>query len=139
MRGVNKFYGIGNLGKDPETKPAGTSTVATFSIAINESWTDKQTGEIKENTEWVNCECWGRQAEIAGQYLRKGSKVFIEGKLQTDEWEKDGQKRYRTKVRIDTFQMLDSKPAAGQDQQQPPQQRQAPQRPPAEFDDDIPF
>lgn len=141
MRGVNKFYGIGNLGQDPDVRyiPSGTA-VAAFSVAINESWTDKSTGESKESTEWVSCECWGKLAEIAGQYLRKGSKVFVEGKLQTDKWDKDGVTHYKTKVRLDTFQMLDSKSQDGGQQRAPQQRPAAPQQTTApEFDDDIPF
>lgn len=136
-RGVNKFIGIGNLGGDPDSRytPAGAA-VTTFNIAINESWTDKNTGEIKERTEWVSCEVWGKLAEVCAQYLRKGSKVFIEGKLQTDTWEKDGEKKWRTKVRLDEIQFLDPKPEGGA----PRQQREPEQRPlPADFDDDIPF
>lgn len=138
-RGINKVIVIGNLGNDPDTRytPTGTA-VASFSVAVNEKWTDKNTGEIKERVEWINCEAWQKTAEIIAQYLRKGSKVYVEGRLRTDKYEKDGQTKYFTKVRVDNVQFLDSAPADGQ--QRPPAQRPAQQPPPQqEFDDDIPF
>ena len=111
MRGINKVILIGNLGKDPETKQLSNQAVTNFSVATSESWKDKQSGESKEKTEWHNIVCFGRLAEIAGEYLRKGSKVYIEGKLQTDKYEKDGQTHYSTKINARELQMLDGKPA----------------------------
>ena len=143
-RGINKVIIIGNLGQDPETKylPSG-AVVANFSVAVSESWKDKQTGEIKERTEWVNVEVWGNTAEACDKYIHKGSKVYVEGKLQTESWDdKDtGQKRYRTKVRADNVQFLDGKdqrtePSDNRDQDgKPPQSRSKAD----DFDDDIPF
>ena len=109
-RGVNRVFLIGNVGRDPEVKylPSG-SAVCNFSVATNERWEDKQTGEMKELTEWSRITCFGRLAEIAGEYLRKGSKVYIEGSLRTREWEKDGQKHYTTEINAREMQMLDGK------------------------------
>mgnify|MGYP001824976582 CR=1 FL=1 len=135
-RGVNKVIAVGNLGADPETKymPSGVAC-STFSVAVSEKWTDKQTGEQKERTEWIRAETWGKLAEIVAEYLRKGSQVYIEGSLRTDSWEDEaGNKKYMTKVRVDQMQMLGGKGDGGQRQpapQSPPQQD--------EFDDDIPF
>ncbi len=109
-RGVNKVILIGNAGADPELRytPGGTA-VSNFSIATNESWTDSG-GEKQERTEWHRIVVWGRLAEICNQYLRKGSKVYIEGKLQTRSWEgQDGLKRYSTEVVARDMQMLDSR------------------------------
>lgn len=141
-RGVNKFIGIGNLGKDPETKylPSGAA-VCNFSIAISESWKDKQTGEQKERTEWVNVEVWGNTAEACQKYLTKGSQCYVEGKMQTDKWQdKDGHDRWTTKIRADSVQFLGSKgdgsrsaPASGS---QPASNEN---RPADDYDDDIPF
>jgi len=106
---VNKFIGIGNLGKDPEMRfmPDGKA-VTNFSIAITEKYKDKS-GEQKEVTEWVNIVAFGKLAEIAGQYLAKGSQVYVEGKLKTEKYQKDGQDRYVTKIIADKFQMLGGK------------------------------
>lgn len=109
-RGVNKVILIGNVGADPELRytPSGTG-VTNFNIATNESWTDSS-GERQEKTEWHRIVVWGRLAEICNQYLRKGSKVYIEGRLQTRNWEsQDGQKRYTTEVVARDMQMLDSR------------------------------
>lgn len=139
-RGVNKVMAIGNLGSDPDTRylPSGQA-VTNFSIAVSESWKDKQTGEIKERTEWINVEVWGNAAEACAKYLTKGKQCFVEGKLQTDSWDdkNTGEKKYRTKVRADNVQFLGS-PRDGNApaQQQRPQNDPAPQQ---EFDDDIPF
>lgn len=110
MKGVNKTIIVGTLGADPETRytPSGTA-IASIRVATNESWKDKQTGEQKERTEWHRIEFFGRLAEIAGEYLKKGSQVYIEGKLRTDEYEKDGVKRYSTKIIADQMQMLGGK------------------------------
>ncbi len=115
-RGVNKVILIGNAGADPELRytPGGTA-VSNFSIATNESWTDSS-GERQERTEWHRIVVWGRLAEICNQYLRKGSKVYIEGKLQTRSWEgQDGLKRYTTEVVARDMQMLDSRSDIGMD------------------------
>ena len=109
-RGINKVILIGNLGRDPETRyTQGGSAVTNFSVATSESWRDKGSGEMQERTEWHNVVCFARLAEIAGEYLRKGSKVYIEGSLRTSSWEQDGQKRYRTEVMARDLQMLDSR------------------------------
>ncbi|MEQ1439432.1 single-stranded DNA-binding protein [Fontimonas sp. SYSU GA230001] len=113
-RGVNKVILIGNLGKDPETRyfPSGDA-VANATLATTESWKDKQTGEMKEATEWHNLVFPGKLAEIAGKYLKKGSKIYVEGSIRTRSWEKDGQKRYTTEIRVQDMQMLDGKPGGG--------------------------
>lgn len=111
MAGVNKVILIGNLGADPELRhlPSGAQ-VANFNIATSESYTNKN-GEKITNTEWHRIECWEGLAKICGQYLKKGSSVYIEGKLRTEEWtDKDGQKRYTTKVRAQNMNMLGGSP-----------------------------
>lgn len=109
MRGVNKVIIIGNLGSDPETRQFNNGgTVTNISVATTEQWTDKQSGEKKEATEWHRISFSGRTAEVANQYLRKGSKVFIEGKLQTRKYEKNGQDHYVTEIKAFSMQMLDS-------------------------------
>lgn len=121
MKGVNKVILLGNLGKDPEMRysPSGVA-VARFSIATSDKWRDRQTNEQKERTEWHNIVCFQRLAEIVGEYLKKGSKVYIEGRLQTDSWEQeDGQKRYRTEIHARELQMLDSRSASGGYDDQP--------------------
>ena len=105
---VNKVILVGNLGRDPEVRstPSGQN-VATFSIATNRKWRDRD-GNRQEQTEWHNIVCWGRQAEVAGQYLTKGRQIFVEGRLQTRSWEdkQSGEKKYKTEVICDNFQML---------------------------------
>ena len=132
-RGVNKVILIGNAGADPELRyTPGGSAVSNFSIATNESWTNSS-GERQERTEWHRIVVWGRLAEICNQYLRKGSKVYIEGKLQTSSWEgQDGVKRYTTEVVARDMQLLDSRGdmdgnygGAPQPQQAAPQSQQA--------------
>ncbi len=110
-RGVNKVILVGNLGQKPEIRYTKDSKpIASFSIATSESWKDKTTGDMVEKTEWHNVTFFGRIAEVAEQYLDKGSKVFVEGKLQTDKWEdENGNKRSATKVIGNNMQMLDSK------------------------------
>ena len=109
-RGINKVILIGNLGRDPETRYAQNGgAVTNFSVATSESWRDRGSGEQQERTEWHNVVCFARLAEIAGEYLRKGSKVYIEGSLRTSSWEQDGQKRYRTEIMARELQMLDSR------------------------------
>lgn len=107
-RGINKVILIGNLGQDPETRamPSG-STVANLRIATSESWRDKQSGEMKEQTEWHTVAMFGRLAEIAGEYLKKGSQVYIEGRLRTRKWQdKSGNDRYTTEIVANEMQML---------------------------------
>lgn len=145
-RGVNKVILIGNLGKDPEMRytPNGVA-IANLTLATSESWKDKNSGENVEKTEWHRVVMFQRLAEICGEYLRKGSKVFIEGKLQTRKWQdKEGKDRYTTEIVADSMQMLDSKgsgagmgagaPAASQSASKPAEA-------PAidSFDDDVPF
>ena len=110
MSGVNKVIVVGNLGRDPETRhTAGGASVTNVTVATSERWKDKTTGERKEETEWHRVVFFGRLAEIAEEYLRKGSKVYIEGRLQTDSWERDGQTHYTTKIVARDMQMLDSR------------------------------
>ena len=129
MAGINKVMIIGNLGQDPEIKflPSGGS-VANISIATSESWKDKQTGEQKEKTEWHRVVIFGKLAEIAGEYLKKGSKVYIEGSLQTRKWVKEGQDQYTTEIVLQGFnskmEMLDGNP----NKQSAPVQQAAPQQ-----------
>lgn len=160
-RGINKVILIGNLGQDPETRvlPSGGS-VANITLATSEAWKDKNTGQQQERTEWHRVVFFNRLAEIVGEYLKKGSKVYIEGSLRTREWEKDGVKRYTTEIVANEMQMLDSRGGGGgmnqQDYNQAPRQQQqsAPQQDYAsqgnqsqqapaggfdDFDDDIPF
>jgi single-strand DNA-binding protein len=153
-RGINKVILIGNLGRDPETRyTQGGSAVTNFSVATSESWKDRQSGEMQDRTEWHNVVCFARLAEIAGEYLRKGSKVYIEGSLRTSSWEKEGQKHYRTEVMARELQMLDSRGGGGapsgfesnQGSSAPQSSGAAPMdnRPTLSddtgFDDDIPF
>ena len=116
MRGVNKVILIGNLGRDPEVRylPSG-GAVANITVATSESWKDKNTGAQQEQTEWHRVVLYGRLAEIAGEYLRKGSKVFLEGSLHTRKWQdkQTGQDRYSTEIKGNTMQMLDSKGGGG--------------------------
>jgi single-strand DNA-binding protein len=141
-RGVNKVIVIGNLGQDPETRymPSG-SAVTNLRIATNESWKDKQTGEQKERTEWHSVAMFGKLAEIAAEYLRKGSQVYIEGKLRTRKWQdKQGNDRYTTEIVADEMQMLGSRSGGGAPAMSDPGTGSAPQRSsPDDFDDDIPF
>ncbi|MFW1752746.1 single-stranded DNA-binding protein [Acinetobacter wanghuae] len=116
MRGVNKVILVGTLGKDPETKTfANGGSLTQFSIATSDSWTDKSTGERKEQTEWHRIVLHNRLGEIAQQYLRKGSKVYIEGSLRTRQWtDQNGQERYTTEIRGEQMQMLDSNRQQGE-------------------------
>ena len=130
MAGVNKVIILGNLGKDPEVRfmPSG-GAVANLTVATSDSWKDKQTGEQKEKTEWHRVAIFGKLAEIAGEYLKKGSKVYLEGSLQTRKWQNaQGQDQYTTEVVVQGFngvmQMLDGKPQGGSFQGQ--QNSQAP-------------
>ena len=146
-RGVNKVILVGTCGQDPETRylPNGNA-VTNLSLATSEQWTDKQSGQKVEKTEWHRVSLFGKVAEIAGEYLRKGSQVYIEGKLQTREWEKDGIKRYTTEIVVDmqgTMQLLggkqESQQPAPRNASQPQRQAQQQQEPADDFDDDIPF
>src|SRR6267378_2863946 len=115
MASVNKVILIGNLGRDPETRysPDGAA-ITNVSVATTSQWKDKNTGEKREETEWHRVAFFGRLAEIAGQYLKKGSQVYIEGKLRTRKWQdKDGKDRYTTEIVADEMQMLGSKPGGG--------------------------
>ncbi|MDF7191521.1 single-stranded DNA-binding protein [Proteus mirabilis] len=151
-KGVNKCILIGHLGQDPEIRymPSG-GAVANLTLATSESWRDKQTGEMKEKTEWHRVCIFGKLAEIAGEYLRKGSQVYIEGSLQTRKWQdQNGQDRYTTEVVVNvggTMQMLGGNGGNQAGSQQPArqpqqsQQRQPAQQnePPQDWDDPIPF
>jgi single-strand DNA-binding protein len=168
-RGVNKVIIVGTLGQDPEVRymPNGNA-VCNLSLATSEQWTDKQTGQKVEKTEWHRVSMFGKVAEIAGEYCRKGSQVYIEGKLQTREWEKDGIKRYTTEIVVDmhgTMQLLGGAPKDSQQGQRQSNQQDSQARQPAprqndqrttqqhradgpqggnspdfdSFDDDIPF
>lgn len=141
-RGVNKVIVIGNLGQDPDTRymPSG-SAVTNLRVATNESWKDKQTGEQKDRTEWHNVAMFGRLAEIAAEYLRKGSQVYIEGKLRTRKWQdKDGNDRYTTEIIADEMQMLGGRAGGGaQAMNEAPAASAPPQPSGNDFDDDIPF
>lgn len=136
MAGINKAILVGNLGGDPEIKSMSNGDqVCNITIATSESWKDKQTGEKKEVTEWHRVVFFRKLAEIAGKYLKKGSKVYVEGKLKTRMWEKDGQKHYSTEIVGDNMQMLDSRGQSDQSSQQ-----SSSNAPPADdFDSDIPF
>ena len=155
-RGVNKVILVGNLGNDPEVRYSQAGAAITnISLATSESWKDKQTGQPQERTEWHRVVFFNRLAEIAGEYLRKGSKVYLEGSLRTRKWQdKEGQDRYTTEIVAGEMQMLDSRGDSNmgsggynQEQRQPAQAPAAPAAvPPAapagnvdNFDDDIPF
>ena len=152
-RGINKVIIVGNVGGDPETRymPSG-SAVTNLTVATNESWKDKQTGEQKERTEWHRVAMFNRLAEIAAEYLRKGSQVYIEGKLRTRKWQdKSGNDRYTTEIIADEMQMLGGRGGSGggsnvgggnQGGGQSGGQgggNAPPQPGPDDFDDDIPF
>ena len=170
MAGVNKVIIVGNLGNDPEVRYSNNgAAIANISVATSDSWKDKNTGERQERTEWHRIVMFNRLGEIAGEYLKKGSKVYIEGKLQTRKWQdQQGQDRYSTEIVADQMQMLDSRGSGGgmgggqgggggyqqapqnqfgggqqqgggQGQGQAPQQQQSAPQPANDFDDDIPF
>ena len=150
MASVNKVIVVGNLGKDPETRflPDGKA-VCNFSVATTDKWTDKATNEKKEATEWHRISSFGRLAEICGEYLKKGSQVYIEGKLRTRKWQdKEGQDRYSTEIIADTMQMLGSRSGMGGGEPRETREPSAagesrPAKKPAgqfqDMDDDIPF
>jgi len=148
-RGVNKVILVGNLGRDPETRhmPSG-GAVTNVSIATSKQWRDRDSGENKERTEWHRIVFFNRLAEIAGEYLKKGSKIYIEGELRTRDWERDGQKHYTTEIVASEMQMLDSRGEIGGGNSVPGSTISGGQGggmedfgpPPADdFDDDIPF
>jgi single-strand DNA-binding protein len=151
-RGVNKVIIVGTLGADPDTSyaPSG-SAITKLSIATNESWKDKETGEQKEKTEWHRISMFGRLAEISAEYLRKGSQVYIEGKLATNKWQdKEGNDRWTTEIIANQMQMLGGRPTGNatssksneNQQSSSNENKQSPPEPPAgtdDFDDDIPF
>lgn len=152
MASVNKAIIVGNLGKDPELRyTAGGDAVCNITVATSESWKDKTTGEKKEITEWHRIVFYRKLAEIANQYLEKGSSVYIEGRIRTRKWQdKDGQDRYTTEIEATEMKMLggrpaESKPRSGEDGYNQPEQRRQPpagNRPKPSFDDlgdDIPF
>jgi len=156
---LNQVQIIGNLGKDPEVRyaPSGDA-IASFSVACTESWKDKNTGEKKEATEWINIVIYGKLAEVAGQWLKKGQQVFLQGKIRTRKWQdQSGNDRYSTEVVASEMKMLGGKSEGGnggnggnsnrqgqqqqRQQTQQTQQRQAPAQRQAhdDFDEDIPF
>jgi single-strand DNA-binding protein len=153
MASVNKVILVGNLGRDPETRymPDG-GAITNVSIATTETWKDKSSGEKQEKTEWHRVAFFGKLAEIAGEYLKKGSQVYVEGRLQTREWEKDGVKRYTTEIIADRMQMLGSRQGGGTrdmgdaEGSSAPRAAQGSAKPTAkaggkfdDFEDDIPF
>ena len=140
MSGVNKVIVIGNLGKDPEIRyTQGGDAVANFSVATSETWKDKS-GTKQEQTEWHNIVAWRKLAEICGEYLKKGSKVFVMGKLQTRKWQdKDGNDRYTTEIVASEMQMLDSRPAHDQQAKESRPREEAPQGGGIDPNDEIPF
>ena len=159
-RGVNKVILVGNVGGDPETRymPNGNA-VTNITMATSETWKDKNTGEQQERTEWHRITFYQRLAEIVAEYVRKGSKLYVEGRLQTRSWEQDGVKRYATDIIANEMQMLDSRGGSNaggsSEYQAQPAQSSQPSQPPAQqsgsgsaqkapvdmesFDDDIPF
>jgi single-strand DNA-binding protein len=149
QRGVNKVILVGNIGQDPETKTTQTGTAVTnISLATSEVWNDKQSGEKQEKTEWHRIVFFGKLAEIAAQYLGRGSKVYVEGALRTRKWQdNNGQDRYTTEIVGSEMQMLDSRSGSGQYGHAPGAANSggsAPEAPPTDpsvnaFDDDIPF
>jgi single-strand DNA-binding protein len=166
-RGVNKVILVGNLGADPDVRyTAGGGAITTIKVATSESWKDKQTGETQERTEWHRVKFFGRLAEIAGEYLKKGRQVYIEGSIRTDKYtDKEGVERYATDIIANEMQLLGSGPGGGEGgmggggggggsragsdrpqrsappssagQNRPEPRREAP--PPDDFEDDIPF
>ena len=139
-RGLNKVMLIGHLGKDPELKyTPGGAAVATLSLATNESYKDKD-GNQQDKTEWHRLVVWNKQAEIAAEYLKKGQQVFVEGKLQTRSWEKDGQKHYMTEIVVLNFQMLGRKGEGGGGAPDiPPLSDELAPPPPQTDREDLPF
>ena len=147
-RGINKVILVGNLGQDPETRymPSGKA-VTNLRLATSDSWKDKQTGEQREQTEWHSVVMYDRLAEIAAEYLRKGSQIYVEGRLKTRKWQdKEGKDRYTTEIIANEMQMLGSRGGdragaepRGEPRTAPAQERAAQPAAAGEFDDDIPF
>ena len=147
-RGINKVILVGNLGQDPETRymPSGKA-VTNLRLATSDSWKDKQTGEQREQTEWHSVVMYDRLAEIAAEYLRKGSQIYVEGRLKTRKWQdKEGKDRYTTEIIANEMQMLGSRGAdraaaepRSEPRSAPSQERAAQPAAAGEFDDDIPF
>ena len=149
-RGVNKAIIVGNLGRDPEVRySANGNAIANVTIATTESWKDRQSGERQEKTEWHRVVFFSRLAEIAGEYLKKGSQVYIEGRLQTRKWEdRDGNERYTTEIVANEMQMLGGRGGGDSQSDSPPDYSQAEAAPASrgggggqdgDFDEDIPF
>ncbi len=143
MKGINKVIIVGNLGQDPEVRhmPSGGS-VTTISIATSDSWMDKASGQRKDRTEWHRVVMFNKLAEIAGEYLKKGSQAYIEGRLQTRKWQdKDGKDRYTTEIVASEMQMLGGRgnTASSSDNQAPNNASKPQVAGPADFDSDIPF
>src|SRR5437868_380638 len=156
MASVNKVIVVGNLGADPETRyPPGGEALTNIRVATTDKWKDKASGEMKEATEWHRIAFFGRLAEIAGEYLKKGSQVYVEGSLRTRKWQdKDGQDRYTTEIRADSMQMLGSRSGSGEPRGEPMAARSSEPKAPAaagasaaakksgkfdDMEDDIPF
>jgi len=166
MRGINKVILVGNVGRDPEVRSfaGGGGTLTTVSLATSEQWKDKNTGQMTEQTEWHRVVFYGRLAEIAAEYVRKGSKIYVEGSLHTRKWQdkNTGQDRYSTEIKAQNMQLLDGRSGGGGGQASAPdndygygqddyQQSSRPSRPAApannrpapaqnsDFDDDLPF
>jgi single-strand DNA-binding protein len=151
MASVNKVIVVGNLGRDPETRymPDG-GAITNVSVATSFQWTDKTSGEKKEETEWHRVVFRGKLAEVAGEYLKKGSQVYVEGRLRTRKWQdKEGQDKYTTEIIADRMQMLGSRAGAGEPRGEPPSEPRAAEPKPAaakkpagkfdDLEDDIPF
>ena len=150
MASVNKVIVVGNLGRDPETRymPDGAA-ITNVSVATSFQWTDKASGEKKEETEWHRVVFRGKLAEVAGEYLKKGSQVYVEGRLRTRKWQdKEGQDKYTTEIVADRMQMLGSRSGAGEPRGEPMEPRAAEPKPAAakkpaskfdDMEDDIPF
>ncbi len=151
MASVNKVIIVGNLGADPETRyTPGGDAITTIRVATTDRWKDKASGEMKEATEWHRIAFFGRLAEVAGEYLKKGSQVYVEGSLRTRKWQdKDGQDRYSTEIRGDVMQMLGRREGGGAPREESggasrpaPSAKPAEKKPAGKFDDmedDIPF
>lgn len=141
MSGVNKAIIIGNVGQEPEVRYTQLgSAVCNLPVATSESWKDKNTGDKKENTEWHRLVFFGKLAEIVNEYVRKGSKIYAEGRLQTKKWQdQSGTDRYTTEIVCSEMQMLDSKSSSSEQQQSQGSQQEQSQGGGDPFDDDIPF
>lgn len=141
MSSVNQVFLLGNVGRDAETRySADGAAVTNFSLATSRRWKDKATGDIKEATEWSRCCCFGRIAEVAGEYLKKGSKCHVQGQLRTREWEKDGVKHYTTEIVVEQLTLISKAERAAEPTS--PMTQRAQKRDGgtiADMDDDVPF